>query len=333
MKTRTMRTTVGAAALAVWMVAAAGGLLGAGEKADEAVPVAEAPHAQATLSAQAREAIQQRLPQGEVVLVQALAANEAGALREVFVKTGSGLARVVLDETDAVVRLAEPMATQDLPQPVAQAADALDRRGTVVRTWKITRGEHTLYELELLERVQVSPNGRIHDREGRERGGRKRQEVAMEDTPTAVQDVVKNRWPDAELREARMQRHGDRTAYHLELQTPAGATEVKTDAEGNVLEVEEELAADALPEAVTQALVAKLGDAKIQDCMKKTEEDKTLFEIEAETNEGKVKAWVTPAGEILRTRQGRGGPPHRRARGGPDRGQDREPAAQPADVF
>jgi hypothetical protein len=68
--------------------------------------------------------------------------------------------------------------------------------------------------------------------------------IATSDLPAAVTDKLNELYPDAEILEAEKETEDGRTVYEVELKTGGKTIEVEFDADGTVLETEEETGDD-----------------------------------------------------------------------------------------
>ncbi|HVC96439.1 MAG TPA: PepSY-like domain-containing protein [Pirellulales bacterium] len=62
--------------------------------------------------------------------------------------------------------------------------------------------------------------------------------------------------------------------------------------------MEEEIPLDKLPKAVANAIVAKFPGAKLEEAVKETEDDTTVYEVELKQKEQEYVVSVTPEGKI-----------------------------------
>lgn len=71
--------------------------------------------------------------------------------------------------------------------------------------------------------------------------------------------------------------------------------------DGTWMETEEEMAVDALPQAVKATLDAKFAKMTVKECEKVTKSDNTItYEMEIKTSEGVKEVVFNPQGEILK---------------------------------
>ena len=131
--------------------------------------------------------------------------------------------------------------------------------------------------------------------------------IKVADLPKAVAAAVKAKYPKGEMTKALKEEEHGKTTYEVVVEIEGKKLDVAISAMGKILEVEETIAAEKLPEAVVSAIKAKYPLAKIKKAeqISKFEEDEEekLFEIIL-SSEGKadVEVKVSPKGKILEDR-------------------------------
>lgn len=131
------------------------------------------------------------------------------------------------------------------------------------------------------------------------------EKVPLKDVPMAVLDAVKARFPAAELKEAARETEDGRTTYEVALKQAGKAVDVALTAEGEITEVETELAAKDLPKAVASAIETKFPKSTIKGAEEivEFEGDKQTrsFEVLLETGARKpVEVKLSPEGKIVK---------------------------------
>jgi uncharacterized membrane protein YkoI len=102
--------------------------------------------------------------------------------------------------------------------------------------------------------------------------------IKSSDLPAAVQATVTAQSQGATLRGLSEEKEKGKTYYEAELQVNGHSRDVLIDPQGNIVEVEEEVALDALPAAVRDGLQAKAAGGK-------------LVKVESLTKQGKLVAY------------------------------------------
>src|SRR5262245_125276 len=120
------------------------------------------------------------------------------------------------------------------------------------------------------------------------------EKISAERLPAAVKKAVHKKFPEAKFRGAAKEVEDGKTTYEVLLTVEGRAVDVSLDAEGEILEIEKEIAAEKLPRAVRRRLAARYPGAKIE----KAEE---LIEGE----DGPVRYEVAIKAEVVFTAKGK----------------------------
>ena len=102
--------------------------------------------------------------------------------------------------------------------------------------------------------------------------------IKHSDLPAAVQAAVAAQSQGAKVRGFSEEKENGKTYYEAELQVSGHSKDVLMDPQGRVVEVEEEVALDALPASVQEGLHAKAPSSK-------------LVKVESLTKQGKLVAY------------------------------------------
>jgi hypothetical protein len=118
--------------------------------------------------------------------------------------------------------------------------------------------------------------------------------------PPAVQAAVDAQSQGAKVLGFSEEKEHGKTFYEAELRLNGHSKDVLMDAAGKVVEVEEEVAVNALPAAVRDALQAKAGAGKIVKVESLTKHDKLVAYEAKVLNKGKKsEIQVGPGGSVL----------------------------------
>jgi hypothetical protein len=132
------------------------------------------------------------------------------------------------------------------------------------------------------------------------------EKVPLDKLPKAVVDAVKKRFPQAELTGAEKETEDGKTVYEVAIKNQGQNVEVTTTPEGTIVEIEKEIAAGAMPKAVSAALESKYPKAtyrmieevfKVQDGKEKLEYYEVLLVTAARK---KLEVSVTPEGKFTK---------------------------------
>jgi hypothetical protein len=130
------------------------------------------------------------------------------------------------------------------------------------------------------------------------------EKVPLDKLPKAVVDGVKKRFPDAELVGAEKENENGKTVYELAIKNKGQNVSVTLTPEGALVEIENEIAASALPKAVADALERKYPKAtlkKVEEVIpvRNGKEKLEYYEILLVTaGNKKVEVSVTPDGKF-----------------------------------
>jgi hypothetical protein len=102
--------------------------------------------------------------------------------------------------------------------------------------------------------------------------------IKSEDLPAAVEKTVAEQSKDATVKGFSTEVEKGQTLYEAELMVKGHSKDILMDAQGNIVEVEEEVAMDALPAAVKEGLTKAAGSG-------------TISKVESLTKKGKLVAY------------------------------------------
>lgn len=94
-------------------------------------------------------------------------------------------------------------------------------------------------------------------------GEGKEERVKMSDLPPAVQTAVKEQSKGATIRGLAKETENGKTTYEVEMTVNGRGKDVSMDQNGKVVEVEEQVALDSIPEAAKKAIEKGAGGGKI----------------------------------------------------------------------
>ncbi len=131
------------------------------------------------------------------------------------------------------------------------------------------------------------------------------EKVPLDKVPKAIRDAVNNRFPDAKLNKVSKEKEDGNVVYDIELQHKGRKYEMDIKEDGTILEIEKEVAAKDLPEAVAKAIEARYPKAAIQEIMevnkvKGAEEKPDHYEVLIVTaNKKKLEIEVSLDGKTI----------------------------------
>jgi uncharacterized membrane protein YkoI len=95
----------------------------------------------------------------------------------------------------------------------------------------------------------------------------KAKKVPLDKVPKAVMGAVKARFPGADVTSVEKETEGGKVVYDIELKHNGRKYEMDIEEDGTVIEIEKEVAAKDVPEAVSKAVKAKYPGAKLEEVM------------------------------------------------------------------
>jgi len=124
--------------------------------------------------------------------------------------------------------------------------------------------------------------------------------IKRSDLPPAVEKVVAEQNHSATIRGFSEERENGQTLYEAELIVNGHSKDVLMDANGAVMEVEEQVAEDSLPAVVREGLQATAGKGQLLKVEALTKQGKLVaYEAKVMTNGKKSEVQVGPDGKPL----------------------------------
>lgn len=109
--------------------------------------------------------------------------------------------------------------------------------------------------------------------------------IKRSDLPPAVEKTVAAQSEGASIRGFSQEKENGQTLYEAEMVVKGHSKDVLIDSSGGIVEVEEEVAMDALPGAVKDGLQAKASKGKLSKVESLTKQDRLVaYEAVVETN-------------------------------------------------
>jgi len=124
--------------------------------------------------------------------------------------------------------------------------------------------------------------------------------IQRSDLPAAVQKAIDQQSRGATVRGFSKETEDGQTIYEAELTTKGRSTDISMDANGKVVEIEEEVPVDSLSDAVKQGLQRKAGKGKIGKVESLTKNGRLVaYEAEVTTGTKRSEIQVGPDGKPL----------------------------------
>jgi uncharacterized membrane protein YkoI len=171
------------------------------------------------------------------------------------------------------------IAAKDLPEAVTKTLEAKYPKATykmIEEVYKVKGKDEKLeyYEVAVVTadkkkvEVLVAPDGKIV-KAGEEKPATApaAEKIPLDKVPAKIMAAIKGRFPGAELTSVEKETEEGQVVYDIELKHEGRKYEMDIKADGTIIEIEKEVAAKDLPEAVTKALEAKYPKATITEIM------------------------------------------------------------------
>ena len=124
--------------------------------------------------------------------------------------------------------------------------------------------------------------------------------IQRADLPPAVEKTVAAQSQGAAIKGFSEENEKGQTFYEAEMMVNGHSKDILMDTNGTVVEVEEQVALDSLPQAVKDRLQAKAGNGKIRKVESLTKHDKLVaYEAQVTTDGKKSEVQVGPDGKPL----------------------------------
>ena len=124
--------------------------------------------------------------------------------------------------------------------------------------------------------------------------------IQRADLPPAVEKTVIAQSQGATIKRFSQEKENGQTHYEAEMTVNGHSKDVTIDANGAVVEIEEQVALDSLPSIVKDGLQAKAGTGKILKVESLTKHDKLVaYEAKVQTEGKKKEIQVGPDGQPL----------------------------------
>jgi hypothetical protein len=118
--------------------------------------------------------------------------------------------------------------------------------------------------------------------------------------PGPVTAAIRKTFPNATVRACRPEHEDGKDLFEIKLSKPSGEKlEVDVAPDGTILQVEEKIAVDALPDVVSKAFAAKYPKARAAGAEKQTAGKDVRYEIAFQTDKGRREATFSADGRFL----------------------------------
>jgi len=215
---------------------------------------------------------------------------------------------IKLDEEGRIVEEERELPTSELPAAAMKSVESEYPDAEIEEVELVMR---TYYEVELESdgkgvTLLVLENGFVldpasalepDDEDEGEDDDPEESQVAWDDLPEVVQKAFLSHREGVQPLEIEMEKSGDRVYYEGEYEEENGVEhEIKVDASGMVIEVEDEMDGSRLPDSIKAAVQSKYPDAEIEEASLKRS---TYYVVELEIDEKEVEVKVLGNGMLL----------------------------------
>jgi hypothetical protein len=125
--------------------------------------------------------------------------------------------------------------------------------------------------------------------------------IAVKAIPPAVLQSFRNTYPDAHIKGASKDVVKKETYYEIVCKDGDARRDIKFNADGKLLETEELITMERLPDAVTKAITKYNSKAKVVSIQMVVKDSKTSYEILLKEKKKKTEVVISPEGKIVQT--------------------------------
>jgi uncharacterized membrane protein YkoI len=262
-----MRPFIGCVSAAV--VAAA--LLAPAARADEKVPLDKLPKA-------VTDAVKARWPDAELPKnAKKEVGDDKKTLYELEIKNKNDELEVTLTEAGEITQFERELEVKDLPKAVVKALEDKYPKAELKEADEVTKVDgkketlaYYVVEVKTADKktleVRVDPDGKVL-KSDEEKPAAKEEKIPLDKVPEKVMAAIKDRFPGADVTSVEKENEDGQVVYDIELKHKDRKYEMDVKEDGTVLEIEKEVAAKDVPEAVKKAVEAKYPKATLKEVM------------------------------------------------------------------
>src|SRR5438128_1649972 len=134
----------------------------------------------------------------------------------------------------------------------------------------------------------------------------KAEKISPDKLPQKIKDAIKDRFTGSDLTGAEKEKENEQIMYDIELKHEGRKYEMDIKEDGTIVEIEKEVAANDVPEAITKAVKKKYPTATIKEVMEVNkvtgkEEKPIHYEVTIETAGKKKEVIVSLDGKSVKT--------------------------------
>jgi hypothetical protein len=125
--------------------------------------------------------------------------------------------------------------------------------------------------------------------------------LSVKQLPTPVQSAFHKQYPSAKIKGASSEVENGKTVYEVESVDGKISRDLLYLEDGSAIEIEESIALQALPEAVSNALRVEAGKGKIGKAEKLTKGESIQYEFVITSGKNRREVVIDPSGKIVKT--------------------------------
>ncbi len=126
------------------------------------------------------------------------------------------------------------------------------------------------------------------------------EDVSLSEVPQAVRIIIERETKGFEIDDIEREKDDGKIVYEVDAENDSGEIKLKIAADGTLLELEQEMVPENLPEAVRNAVKKSFGDVYFDDIEKRYRKGSIIvYRIEAETDELKIDLKIAEDGRII----------------------------------
>ena len=125
-------------------------------------------------------------------------------------------------------------------------------------------------------------------------------DVSLSEVPQAVRTLIERETKGFDIDDIERDKDDGKIVYEVDAENDSGEMKLKIAADGTLLEIEQEMGPENLPEAVRNAIKKSFGEVYFEDIEKRYRKGSVIvYRIEAETDELKIDLKIAEDGKII----------------------------------
>ncbi len=241
---------------------------------------------------------------------------------------GNLMASFMYNEDGSLYLMEEEMTVENLPQAVMSAVSNKHPDARIKKAEKVTKGDEMRYEVTVMtgdkyQVMTVAPDGNVLASETKEKHKKHdehmkhmekeiqmaakewhgRKEVGKADIPETVRNSFASAFPNATVTGYGKEDLTDRTQYEIDTKRGDRDLSYVYTADGALMQVEEEVSIEELPEMVRDSILKKHPNSKVLSAYRVTKGEKIQYEIALKDRDKHRELLMSNQGEVLASRE------------------------------